>query len=474
MTNGENKDKNFSTKVEARDKIRLSNCFYREGEKEKANLEQIVLYIAEKYEFRVLKYSEDTPNPVRELIYFDNGVWNTDGETLVKKEVDSVFRRTGHGLPSTHFRNEVVESVKLHVETLRGTVHPDDFDRSDLIALENGVINPRTGEFRPATPDDLFFSKLPFPYDPEADCPNIKKFLAEVLHEDDIPVVLEVFAWLLRPKYNDKYIVFFYGQHDSGRSTLLRLMTKFIGPKNTTSILLHELTRNRFMKAKLFRKKANIAADIPNVNVAQAGLLKELSGNDQISAEFKGKDAFEFVNSAKLIFSANELPKLQGADVHLWERILVIETPNQFPKGDPKTDPEIDLKLHTKEELSGLFNLVLEAYRRFVSRKCFAPSKRSVELKTKWMYENNSVLGFVENCLELSPDSIEPKKALYRAYVDWCEDVELFPLSYPQFCREMKKIKGVTDYRPWEEEGERPRYFKGVQLLSSKKLARWL
>ena len=55
------------------------------------------------------------------------------------------------------------------------------------------------------------------------------------------------------------------------------------------------------------------SADLPATFIEEADVFKVLASGEPLSAERKGKDPFTFSNTARMLFSANSLPK--GADV---------------------------------------------------------------------------------------------------------------------------------------------------------------
>ena len=67
-----------------------------------------------------------------------------------------------------------------------------------------------------------------------------------------------------------------------------------------------------------------------------------------------------FRNKAKMLFSANVLPRSQDDTYAFYVRWILIEFLNRFVLDDGTADPDLDSKLQTPEELSGLLNIALE------------------------------------------------------------------------------------------------------------------
>ena len=101
----------------------------------------------------------------------------------------------------------------------------------------------------------------------------------------------------------------FVGAPNAGKSTLLSVAQEILlGSENVSNIPWQSLG-DRFNKAELFGKLANIFADLPSKAIDDGGMFKALTGEDYITAERKNKDPFSFRPYARLLFSCNEIPK---------------------------------------------------------------------------------------------------------------------------------------------------------------------
>ena len=74
--------------------------------------------------------------------------------------------------------------------------------------------------------------------------------------------------------------------------TLLNVVQEILlGSENVSNIPWQNLA-DRFNKAELFGKLANIFADLPSKSIDDNGMFKALTGEDFITAERKNKDPF--------------------------------------------------------------------------------------------------------------------------------------------------------------------------------------
>ncbi|KXB01878.1 hypothetical protein AKJ43_02955 [candidate division MSBL1 archaeon SCGC-AAA261D19] len=177
-------------------------------------------------------------------------------------------------------------------------------------------------------------------------------------------------------------------------------MRKLLGKENVSSPSLHDLLKNRFAKAELYGKLANIHADIPNKALGTTtGPFKMLTGQDQIYAEKKHKDGFHFVNYAKLLFSANEIPERGDELRAFFRRWIIVDFPFKFVDNpDPNNEfekeknPNLLEELTTKEELSGFLNWALKGLQRLLDRGEFALDKSVEERSEIWEEMSNPIV----------------------------------------------------------------------------------
>ncbi|GAJ03978.1 unnamed protein product, partial [marine sediment metagenome] len=235
-------------------------------------------------------------------------------------------KRVSKKFMTRHAVSEVIGHIERSTYTDRKKFNLEKW----ILNLENGLYNIETGKLSPHTPEFLSTIRIPQAYDPQADCPRIRQFFREVLREEDIAVIEELFGYCLIPDYSIQKAFLLLGDGANGKSTLLEVLKHFIGTNNCTNISLQAIESQRFAVATLFGKLANIYADIPSTKVAHVGLFKMLTGGDAIGAEKKFKDGFSFNNTARLVYSTNKPPQIDEDTLAFWRRWIFINLPNKF------------------------------------------------------------------------------------------------------------------------------------------------
>ena len=160
------------------------------------------------------------------------------------------------------------------------------------------------------------------------------------------------------------------GSGANGKSTLLNLLNAFLGADNISKVPLQELDENRFKRAELFGELANVFVDLDSRALQSLTYFKTITSGDDIDAERKFRNPFFFKPFAKLIFSANEIPKSNDKTFAYYRRWILILFPNKFV-GKADNKHLID-ELTTPKELSGLLNRALRGLDRLLRNKEFS------------------------------------------------------------------------------------------------------
>jgi len=422
--------------------------------------------------FKVFTLAEDIKKSIRfitlrdtdEVYWYDEieGIWKPNGETKIKE----MARKFLGEFAKTHYINEVVNAIKETTYVDRNV-----FDSLPLeeIPVANGVLNWKTKELRPYKPEDYVTNKLPVVYNPEAKAETFNKFLREVVATElEVTTIKEIFAYCLYRDYPFQKAVMLVGDGSNGKSTLLQVLISFLGRENIAAVSLQDLEKNRFAAAQLYRKLANIYADLPSIALKNPGKFKVLTGGDYLTAEKKFKNPFSFRNYAKIIFSANQVPYVEDQSDAFYRRWIIINFPFKFvddPKNpnEKKKDDHILEKLTTETELSGILNECLEILPRLIENG-FTMKKPTEEIRKEYLRAASPVAAFVMECLIEDPDSYVPKEELYNAYCEYCRINKLPIRSSNLFHKELRKYIRVYEERKTIG-GQRQRVYLGIKLI---------
>jgi len=390
------------------------------------------------------------------ILYYYNdkeGIYSDNTEQLIKREIVKRLDENTKARYYVEIENFITHSAPL----VEMNSYPE------LIAVENGVLNLLTRELKPFSPDYYLTQKLGVKYDPNAQCPEIQKFLNEVLSEGKHRNIIQEFiGYTLYRKITHHVCLLLVGVGRNGKSKLLELITTLLGKDNVSSQTIQSLCYNRFSLAELHHKIANISADLPSKELANTGIFKMIVGGDRLPGEHKHKDPFCFDNYAKLMFSCNRIPPIPNTEACLafYTRFKILEFKNIFI--GKKADKHIMDKLTTPSELSGLLNYALEGLRRLEEQKDFTEDMSQEETEKAYVKLSNSAQAFImENVIVTDEHSdYVHDDVLYRNFITYCHKEKLHTLPKAAFTKAMQEFCNGAEHTRINVEYEKGRYSK--------------
>ena len=311
---------------------------------------------------------------------------------------------------------------------------------AEYIAFKNGVYNIETDEFLPFDPSYIITNKIEFDYIQGAYCEAADKTLDRLACGDkEIRLLLEEvigYTFYRRNELRKAFILI--GDKANGKSTYLDMIKTMLGDENTAALDLKELG-DRFKTAELFGKLANIGDDIGDDFIPNPAAFKKLVSGDRLNAERKGQDPFDFNNYSKLLFSANNIPRIKDKSGAVVNRLVIIPFNARFSADDPDYDPYIKYKLRKPEAMEYLIQLGITGLKRVLKNRRFTTSIK-VEKEIKEYEENNNpILLFFKEEPKIEN---EPTNKVYMEYSEFCLANSFNPMSNIEFSKQVKKRFG--------------------------------
>ncbi|MED4534843.1 phage/plasmid primase, P4 family [Metabacillus fastidiosus] len=340
----------------------------------------------------------------------------------------TIQKKIGH--EATESRKREILSLIKHEHEL---VPLHKFNDVYQLNLQNGIYDYLVNQFVDHSRGIYSTIQLSVKYDPEAECPRILEFLNDILDEDGVEFVIEWLAYMCLPQTDPDKILFLQGKGGNGKSALLNIIKNFLGITNITNMSLNDLTDDKFARAHLYGKLANICGDIDNRVLENTGILKSLTGSEPIYAQYKGVDGFNFQSFAKLMFSANELPMSKDKTEGYFRRIYILPFEKHLPEEKKVSRTVLDKRLTNQKELSGLLNLVIDKIKKLRANgykfTIPAAAKRALD---EYKYAHDKIEQFIQ--AECKADQLNNKirvsvKHFYKSYSDWCSENGVMPES---------------------------------------------
>lgn len=339
-------------------------------------------------------------------------------------------------------RREVMEYLELIAE---------DYSMSEarFIAFNNGIYDLAEDTLNPFSPEIVVTNKIPWDYVADAYDELTDKTLNKLACNDPaIRALLEECIGYCMYRRNELGKAFILtGEKSNGKSTYLKMVKNVLGDKNISALDLKELG-DRFSTAMMFGKLANIGDDIGDdfLQGSQVAIFKKVVTGEMIKAERKGLDPFEFTPYTKLLFSANDIPRMRDKTGAVLRRLEIIPFNAVFDKNDPDFDTKIVDKLTSQDASEYLIRIAVTALQNVRTTDAFTVSDKVEKEREEYRIENNPILGFIA---EVGKDDIvnEATNDVYKRYQVYCADASVQPLSKAMFSKQINRelnLESVT------------------------------
>lgn len=329
----------------------------------------------------------------------------------LQKEVDKIQ------LTITRLNNESFLSTLMRACSRRFYVKgfEEMLDENyDLIGFNNGVFDLRKKTFRKGEPEDFVTMSCGLDYqdyDPKSD--EMKKIfkLFKDIHpnQETLEYVYTLFSTLITGHNKEELLHLFNGVGSNGKSVTFELLKYTLGDY-FMSVPVTLMTRKRGgaeqaspVLAQLKGKRLGVLQEPEEGEKLSVGLMKELTGNDEVQARKLHQDPMSFKPQIKFAIPCNILPEVPARDKGTWRRLRVIDHPSEFvsnPKQSNQKKKDASLK-YTLPDLapqfmSFLVHRYLTIYLKDGLKEC-----DSVNYATKlYSQDNNCIEQFIETKIE--------------------------------------------------------------------------
>ena len=387
------------------------------------------------------EYLRDTRKIIKinnQLHIYDDGVYRCGYQAIEKAMIEEIPT-----LVSAR-RKGVLQYLYLICEE-------KEIAPSRYIAFTNGILDIVTGEMQPHSADIVVTNMIPYDYKEDAYCQITDITLDKLSCNDkEIRAILEEavgYCFFRENTIAGGKALILTGDKSNGKSTYLSMIIHALGTDNIAAMDLSELS-DRFNTAMLFGKMANVGDDLNDSFMSgnQISIFKKIVTGNRIKAERKGQDPFEFSPYCKLLFSANEIPRMQDKTGAIMRRLEIIPFNATFSKDDKDYDPFIGQKLEERDSMEYFIKLGVDGLKRLLTANEFTECE-AVENELK-DYERiaNPLMDFLDDC---SVDEIKNHTStdVYKRYQLFCRDNGLKELSQRSLTQLIKKHLGLIQQR---------------------------
>lgn len=366
---------------------------------------------------------------------YTDGYWrkfSADRAMVFKQEIMEAF-------PDATI-NQVNDAIKT-LEVLTAYVSPvPEEEQAIRICVNNGVLDPMTGELSPHSPDERLRYKLNIEWDPDADAALFCKFLKDIWgmepdFEERVRFISQWFGYLLYRSCKFEKFLWLEGRGSNGKSVLLKLMAALVGKENVTYAMLERLNKSA-VRAELEGKLLNISSEMSANATMSDGYLKQIASGEEVEADRKFRDSANFTPTAKLVAATNALPRLLDRSDGFARRAIILSFNRRF-EGKEKDVDLADRIIRT--ELGGILAFAVAGLMDLLQAGEFTVPQSSIDMVHDYRTTSDAVAMFVDEHLTDDPKGTLVDE-LFRGFTVFCNHNKFAPCNKGEFGRRLTAL----------------------------------
>jgi len=364
-------------------------------------------------------------------------IWDTEEKCYKQSDKTDILNNIRKVLNVDTIESKARSEIVASLEQIGRERLPKEVP-SHWIQFKKNVVDIKTGEEFEASPDYFFTSPIPWDVGESEDTPMIDKLFKEWMIKDGIQdeswvnTLQEVSAYATEDSAFMQTIIWLCGSGCNGKGCYLNFIMKFLGEKNVCASELKTLVTRNFETSGLYKKKAVVMGEVDTYDLTNTNLLKQLSGEDLIRFEFKGKTPFSQKSTTTCFIASNALPVTPDRSNGFYRRNLVIDFPNVFKVGKDIVGniPEIEYKNFAKKSIRLLKELHEKGY--------FTNGGTIEDRKVRYEERSNPIVHFITmNCTE-SPEDYQIFSVFLHKFQEYLKEIRLRPMSSIQTSKALK------------------------------------
>lgn len=270
---------------------------------------------------------------------------------------------------------------------------------SNKVCFDNCVLDVRSGNVLSFGTDIRTDYVRPFPYHEDARCPLWRRFLNEVMPDEDEQACLQEFfgmCYLDRNMLSVEKFAIFVGTGSNGKSVVFDVIKSVIG-KERVSYLSPDQLMNEKQVVSVLGKRLNFAPDIRK-GASFDSALKALSSGQDV-AGWRLYSGTTVIKCPPLVFALNEMPRFRDVTSAFFRRVMLFSFDVTIP--EDRQDRSLASRI-IENESSGIFLWMMEGLWRLQERRgiftyCEKMATNLENLKRRVRNEENPVLQYLDN-----------------------------------------------------------------------------
>lgn len=331
----------------------------------------------------------------------------------------------------------------------RIVVPADEWDRDPfMLNTPAGIVDLRTGALRSRNRSDYLTQITSVSPDAGMRCPNWLRFIGEVFGHDAevVEFMQRVGGYILTGDRREQKLFFAYGVGANGKSTLLDLWLWLMGSYAlklpTTALMLSKVERHPTELAQLRGKRLAMSNELEEGAFWAESRIKELTGDETLTARFMRQDNFEFRQAQKHLIAGNHKPRLRGGDPAIARRMVLIPFLEVFE--GHRRDRTLPEKLRV--EAPAVLAWLIEGARKWHADGLPIPVKVQ-DASRDYLAEHDDAAMWIEECCDTGAGHTDAASDLYASFRLWKRERGEAEPSMTVWGQRMALVAGIRKRR---------------------------
>jgi len=392
----------------------------------------------------------------RKYLRFDGKRWVTDHSHLYRAVVTmtkELTRSTDTKIAKFGLKSQSDASVEATKRAYRHqpgvTVSASSFNqRRELLNVDNGTLNLRTGEFTEHNPEHMITQLFNAKYDPDATCPKFDRWIEQLLPDAVTRAYVQrAIGSTMLGDAGSRAVFLVHGPSGTGKTQFLELFGHLFGSYANTAPAstfrakregapphdLHQLRGMRFIATSETSDSAQFDEEA----------LKRITGGDSISSRDLYEGFQKWIPECNIWMATNFPPRFSSDDNAMWRRAKLIPFTTVFGE-----DPEAPVAIpnYARQELfaeaDGILNWLLAGLADFLAAGLQEPEGIG-EAAEQLRLDSDPVAQFAEDLigdgqLTVGEGQRIRSMELHSMYMEWSKRNGLRTVSQRRFTNRLE------------------------------------
>jgi putative DNA primase/helicase len=291
-----------------------------------------------------------------------------------------------------------------------------------LLNTPDGTIDLRTGEMKPHDPADYITKVTGVAPDFKMPTPVWDAFLEKITGEsEELEKYLQRKTGYELTGITREHALFFsYGTGANGKSTFMNAITGCFGDYHVSAPIetftVSNQDRHPTELARLRGARLVTSMETEEGRRWAESRIKQLTGDDPVSARFMRQDFFEYRPNFKLDISGNHKPSLRSVDEAIRRRFNLLPFAVTIPPEE--RDDRLGEKL--KAELPGILAWGIQGCLAWQAEG-LNPPKIVTEATEAYLAAEDAIAAWIEECCERDTSEFASQAELFTSWKAWAD-----------------------------------------------------